>query len=222
MRGRNLIVGITAVVLFAGAGYGIFHYLSKPSKPARPKAQQIAVLRQQPPPPPPKPQEKPKEPELKKEEVKLPDPAPEPKAADNEPPPAQDLGIDAQGGAGSDGFGLQGRPGGRDITTIGGTGDGTGLGRAQYAFYSGLVQTHLQEALGRDRRLRAADYRATVRVWFAADGRIQRVELVDGSGDATIDAALRQTIADAAPMKQPPPPEMPQPVKLQVTSRGAG
>ena len=64
MRGRNLIVGITAVVLFAGAGYGIFHYLSKPSKPARPKAQQIAVLRQQPPPPPPKPQEKPKEPEL--------------------------------------------------------------------------------------------------------------------------------------------------------------
>lgn len=222
MRARNLIVGIAAATLLFVLGYWVLGSLSKPSKAARPKPQQIAVLRQQPPPPPPKPQEKPKEPELKKEEVKLPDPEPEPKAADAEPPPAQDLGIDAQGGAGSDGFGLQGRPGGRDITTIGGTGDGTGLGRAQYAFYGGLVQSHLQEALGRDRRLRSVDYRATVRVWFAADGRIQRVELVDGSGDATVDAALRQTIAEAAPMKQPPPPEMPQPVRLQVTSRGAG
>lgn len=222
MRSRALIVWLAAGVFLAGSGWGLFRYLSQPSKAARPKAQQIAVLRQQPPPPPPKPQEKPKEPELKKEEVKLPDPTPEPKAADNEPPPAENLGVDAQGGAGSDGFGLQGRPGGRDITTIGGTGNGTGLGRAQFAFFTGLVQSHLQEALGRNKRLRASDYRATVRVWFADDGRVQRVELVDGTGDAEVDAVLRQTIADAAPLKQPPPRDLPQPVKLQVTSRGAG
>jgi hypothetical protein len=29
-------------------------------------------------------------------------------------------------------------------------------------------------------------------------------------------------LAEAAPLRQPPPPDMPQPLKLRLTSRGAG
>ncbi len=219
MQPLRLVLGIVGVVMTAGLAYGIYSVVSTPAKVSKPRIQEIAVLRQAPPPPPPKPEEKPPEPEVK-EEVKLPEPEPQQPDAANEPPPAQDLGVDAQGGAGTDGFGLQGRPGGRDITEIGDTGKGRGGGDA-FAFFTALVQSHIQEELSRNQKLRSADYRAVVRVWFNPDGRISRVDLVDGSGSAEIDKEIRGALVAATPV-QPPPPDLPQPVKLRVTSRGAG
>ncbi|WP_052700215.1 hypothetical protein [Methylocucumis oryzae] len=84
------------------------------------------------PPPPPK-VEKPPEPEVKNE-VEQPEPEPEeplPDVAD-EPPPG-DLGLDAEGTAGSDGFGLAARKGGRGLLGGGGGGD-------PYAWYGGLIK----------------------------------------------------------------------------------
>lgn len=218
MNLRQVALWIGFAVLMTAGAYGLYVYLSHPVKSAKPKAQQIAVLRQQPPPPPPKPQEKPKEQEVKKEEVKLPDP--EPQQAKDEPPPAQDLGVDAQGGAGTDGFGLVGRPGGRDITTIGG--EGNGAGRSKFAAFASQVETFLQEELARNNRLRTSDYRTALRLWFRPDGRIERAELVGSTGDAEIDAALRAALADLRPLRAAPPPDMPQPMQLRLTSRGAG
>ncbi|RNC68998.1 MAG: TonB C-terminal domain-containing protein, partial [Desulfuromonadales bacterium] len=43
-------------------------------------------------------------------------------APDDGPPAGSDLGVDAEGGAGSDGFGLVGKKGGRAITLGGGGG----------------------------------------------------------------------------------------------------
>lgn len=221
-RARLRVVLAVAVGggVLAGLGYGIKSLLGDGGKPPKPGIQTIAVLRPPPPPPPPKPEEKPPEPEMKKEEVKLPDPEPTPEQPSDQPPPSQDLGVDAQGGAGTDGFGLVGKPGGRDITTIPEqTGGGGG---SRFAFFATQVQNHLQEELLKQDRLRQSDYRAVVRIWLSARGSVERVELVDGTGNPDTDQILRSALLDIRPLKQPPPADMPQPIRLRLMSRGAG
>jgi protein TonB len=219
---RYVLVGAGLVALAGAVGWGINALLDDSGPAKKPSVQTIAVLRPPPPPPPPKPQEKPPEPEIKKEEVKLPEPEqpPEPQA-NNEPPPGEQLGVDAEGAGAGDGFGLQAKKGGRDITTIGEGGGGGGVNRAQFAFYTNLMQTQLQEQLLKNKKLRTADYRAIVRVWLAEDGRVSRVEMATGTGDADIDETIRTALADTR-VRQAPPENMPQPVKLRLTSRGAG
>lgn len=221
-RQRWLRYGALAVGLLAAAALAAFPLkgLFSGGKAKKPSVQTIAVLRP-PPPPPPKPEEKPPEPEMKKEEVKLPDPEPKPQEAQNDqPPPGPDLGVDADGSGAGDGFGLVGKKGGQDITTIGQ--GGGGAGRVQYAFFTNMVQAHLQEELSRNKKLRSTDYKVVLKVWFGTDGRVERTELAGSSGDGDIDQQIRTTLAEAGPLRQPPPPDMPQPVKLRLTSRGAG
>lgn len=215
---RKLAVGAVAIAVLVALGFGVKALMGDHGKAKKPSLQTIAVLRPPPPPPPPKPEPKPPEPEMKKQEVKLPDP--EPEVQPDEPPPAQDLGVDAQGGPGSDGFGLQGRPGGRDITTIGGEGQGSGRGR--FGAFAAQVEAFLQEQLARDGRLRSADYRAVLELWFRADGRIERAELVGGTGNAELDTALRTALAGVPALRVPLPADLPQPIRLRLTSRGAG
>ncbi len=216
LRVALVLAGVLAAV--ALAAYALKGLLSG-GKARKPSVQTIAVLRPPPPPPPPKPEEKPPEPELK-EEVKLPDPEPKPQEAQNDqPPPGADLGLDADGSGAGDGFGLVGKKGGQDITTIGG---GGGASRDQFAFFANMVQAHLQDALSRNRKLRSADYMVVLKVWFAKDGRVERTELSGSSGDGDIDQQIQTTLAEAAPLRQPPPADMPQPVRLRLVSRGAG
>lgn len=220
------VLGSTALLIAGGIvilglmAWGVVLLIAGGSKATKPRAQVIAVLRQQPPPPPPKPEEKP--PEIKKEEVKLPEPepTPEPKAAD-EPPPAQNLGVDAAGTGAGDSFGLEGRKGGRDITTIGEVGNGAG-GRAKFAFFTNMVQAHLQEELSRNKKLRSIDYKAMVRIWFGVNGKVDRAELVGSTGNPDIDSTLATALAEISPLSSAPPSDMPQPIKLRLTSRGAG
>lgn len=215
------LVGLGLVLAAAVGAYVLKSLLGGSGKAKKPSLQTIAVLRPPPPPPPPKPEEKPPEPEMKKEEVKLPDPEPKPQEAQNDqPPPGPDLGVDADGSGAGDGFGLVGKKGGQDITTIGQ--GGGGANRAQYAFFTNMVTSHLQDELSKNRKLRSADYKVVLKVWFARDGRVERTELAGSSGDGEIDQQIRTTLAEAAPLRQPPPPDMPQPVKLRLTSRGAG
>jgi protein TonB len=180
---------------------------------------QISLL-PPPPPPPPPPQVKPPEPEVKeKVEMPEPEPDPEPQQAEEAPPAGEQLGLDAEAGGPGDGFGLAARKGGRDITTVGG---GGGVNRAQFAWFTGQVQAFLQEQFQKNEKLRRADYRVVVRVWFSRDGKLERFELVDSSGNAEVDQTLKVAMADLPRMRQSPPADMPQPVKLRVTSRGAG
>ncbi len=215
---RTAILGIGGCVILALLAWGVKTVIAGAGKTTKPRAQVIAVLRQQPPPPPPKPTVKP--PETKKEEVKLPEPKPEPKAADD-PPPAQNLGLDAAGNGAGDSFGLEGRKGGRDITTIGEVGNGAG-GRAKFAFFANLVQVHLQEELSRNQKLRGADYKAMIRIWFGADGKVDRAELMGSTGNTDIDRTLTTALAEISPLSSAPPSDLPQPLKVRLTSRGAG
>ena len=213
----NALLGLGGMLLLAGAAWGIKLLISDTGKGPKSRTQVIAVLRQQPPPPPP-PKLAEKPPEIKKEEVNL--PTPEPKAAD-EPPPAQNLGVDAVGNGAGDSFGLEGRKGGRDITTIGEVGNGAGS-RAKFAFFTNMVQAHLQEELSRNQKLRSADYKAMIRIWFGANGKVDRAELMGSTGNTDIDRTLTTALAEISPLSSTPPSDLPQPMKVRLTSRGAG
>lgn len=211
---RPALLGLGVVVVIALVAVVINSFLAQSGKPRKPSVQQIAILRPPPPPPPPKQEEKP--PEIKKEEVKLPPPPQEdaPKDADAKEA-GKDLGVDAEGGTGGDGFGLVGRKGGRDL--IGGDGGA----RSRFAFYTNIIQQQIQDELSRNKRLKSGEYRAVVRIWLAADGRTQKVDLAGSTGNADVDSSLRAALADIT-FRQPPPQDMPQPVRLRISSRGPG
>lgn len=187
----------------------------KPSKTQT--VQQITLLRPPPPPPPPpKPPEQ-KPPEVK-EEVKLeePKPTPEPEKAEA-PPPGPDLAIDAEGTGSGDGFGLVGKKGGADL--IGG-GGGKGNPWAWYdALVNEAVNAAFQAALAREKALKNKNYKVVVKVWIDASGQVTRTALVDSTGDSNVDEILKEALKDMRALRDGPPADMPQPMKIRVTSR---
>jgi protein TonB len=140
----------------------------------------------------------------------LPQDTPEPEPTD-EAPPGDQLGLDAEGVAGGDAFGLAARKGGSDI--IGGGGG------AAFAFYTGMLKDGILDALSDDERVRKGNYKLTVRIWVAPDGRVERIVLVDSTGNAELDAAVEQALGRMNRVREAPPIEMPQPVTLRIVSR---
>jgi protein TonB len=212
---RYGLIALGVVLIISLVVMVIMSFLSPSGKPRKTSVQQIAILRPPPPPPPPKVEEKP--PEMKKEEVKIPPPEQEqtPKNADSKEA-GKDLGVDAEGGAGGDGFGLVGRKGGRDLI-----GSGDGGARSKFAFYSNMIQQQIQDELSRDKRLKSGGYKAVVRIWLAEDGRVQKVDLSASTGDSNLDGNLKSALSSMT-LNQPPPQDMPQPIRLRISSRGAG
>ena len=95
-------------------------------------------------------------------------------------------------------------------------------GGAQQSVYVGRLQRHLQEELNRVRKLRESDYRITLRVWLRKDGSVERVELAQSTANTALDQLLRDTLLQVAAMREAPPDNMPQPIRIRVTARGAG
>jgi protein TonB len=177
---------------------------TKDQKPAR-VVQNITVIRPPPPPPetpPPPPPQKVEQPIEQKE----PDPTP-----DNTPtPPSPQLGLDAEGAAGADAFGLAARKGGSDLI---------GTGGAAFAWYTGKLKDAVTDRLSNDPKLHSKKFTVGVRVWIESDGRIKQVKLVNSTGNRDIDGAIAADLSVMAQMSEAPPIEMPQPISLQIVSR---
>jgi protein TonB len=207
--------GIIVLALGAAVALGLWlkNFLGSDKPPPKTSLQQITLLKPPPPPPPP-PEQKPPEP-LVKEEVKLPDPAPEPTDQADEPPPGPDLGIDAEGTGSGDGFGLVGKKGGADL--IGGS---KGNPWAWYdAILNDAVNSAFQEALAREKALKDKTYKVVVKVWINTGGKIERIALADKTGDPKVDELLKDALQNLRALREGPPADMPQPVKIRVTSR---
>lgn len=199
LRQNLLPIIVVTVILCVAAGLVRALVADAPPQDAR-KPQQITLLK--PPPPPPKVEEPPPPPEVQ-EEVKIPEPEalPEdlPELADEAPPPGDALGLDADGGAGTDGFGLAARRGGRGLLE--------GGGDAQ-AWFEGELSRQLTAAL--NRVLRDADASKTERATFnlrvrvAPDGRVELAQLLDSTGDPALDRALEQALAGVRLGRAPP------------------
>jgi len=199
------VLGVLVLLLGGGAFWLIRHFLNSAPPAQKKVVQEIHVIR----PPPPPPDVPPPPPPPPEEEVKVNEPPPEP-TPNNEPPPAEQLGLDAAGGAGSDGFGLVGRPGGRDLLASGGS---------AYAWYAGLLKNEILNRLQDDKDARKGSYSVLVRVWLKSDGSIERVALAQSSGDRERDRAIEQALSRISRVAQAPPPDMPQPVSLRIVSR---
>lgn len=196
---------VLVLMLIAGLGWIIRGFMAtKDLKPER-RVQNITVIR----PPPPPPQETPPPPPPEKVEQPIPQDEPEP-SPENAPTPSPQLGLDAEGNAGDDGFGLAARKGGSDLV---------GTGGAAFAWYTGKLKDEVTDRLSADPQLRARKFSVAVRVWIESDGRIRDVRLTGSSGNRDIDGAIAAALNSLARMSQAPPLEMPQPITLQIVSR---
>jgi protein TonB len=155
-----------------------------------------------PPPPPPPPEEKVDVPEPEKQ----PDPTPS-----NEPPPSEQLGLDAAGGAGSDAFGLVGNKGGRDLL---------GSGGSAYVWYAGVLKNDILNLLQDETSVRKGAYTASVKLWLRDDGTVEHFRLAQSSGDPQRDKQLEKKLAELTRISQAPPAGTPEPITVQITSRG--
>jgi protein TonB len=205
LRRLPLIVGCLAVILgLVGFVFFVKNMAKKPEKSQRETPQIVQLIRPPPPPeqppPPPPPEDKIDEP--------LPQDSPEPDPADA---PSEQLGLDAEGVAGGDGFGLAARHGGSDIA---------GAGGSAFAWYTSILKDSIVDALSEDERVRKGNYKVTVKVWLDPDGRVERAQLADSTGNRDLDSAIERALGRVGRLREAPPLEMPQPVTLRIVSRG--
>jgi TonB family protein len=213
-----LIAGIVLSLAVAVGVYLLKDLFEKPPSTKR-TVQQVTVV--QPPPPPPPPVQKPPEPEIKEEKIDEPKPEPEPEKEpepapeSSDEPPGDQLGVDGEGGAGSDAFGLAARKGGRSL--LGGSSG------SLIHWYGGQIKRVLEgelHTLLADTHARKTSYAVVLNIWIGPEGRLSRVELSGGSGKPEVDQALREALPKLRlEMQKPPPQGMPQPVKIRLNAR---
>jgi protein TonB len=194
------------VLLLLGGAVWFIHGIVTNKQPKPPHVvENVTLIRPPPPPeetpPPPPPPEKVEEP--------LPQDEPPP-SPDNAPAPSPQLGLDAEGTAGGDSFGLAARLGGSEIT---------GTGGAVFAWYTGKLKTAISDCLSEDQKLRGKKYTVGVKIWIEPDGRVKEVRASNGTGNREIDNAITANLATRCRFGESPPLEMPQPVSLQIVSR---
>src|SRR5262245_16805978 len=203
-----LIAGVAILGLAVGAFAFVRGFLN--GAPGAPKkvVQEIHLIRPPPPPPdlPPPPPPPPEEKVVDVHQPDKPDPTPS-----NELPPGEQLGLDADGTAGGDAFGLVGNKGGRELL---------GQGGSAYVWYAGLVKNRILEQLNTEKQARRGEYSLMVRVWVRNDGSIDRVRVVEGSGNRERDQAIEATLSRMGWLSQAPPADMPEPISLRIVSRG--
>jgi outer membrane biosynthesis protein TonB len=195
--------------------------LSDDGSKRRRQIQMVTLIK---PPPPPKIVEKPPEPEIEeKEEIIEPEPEEVPEEISEAPPddtPAgEDLGLDAEGTAGNDAFGLVGKKGGRAL--LAGSGDRTLMQR--YAWYTRLLQEQIRKKIdaymSQNGGIPKGEHKALVQIVLDNQGRIVDFKLHELSGNEHVDQALRKTLL-AVQIDETPPEGMPKSIKLKISSRG--
>jgi len=208
---RNLpliIVGLTVTGVGVGAYAVIRNLVTGVQPPAKQVVQEIHIIR----PPPPPPDVPPPPPPPPDEKVDIPDPQQQPDPTpSNEPPPSANLGLDTEGGAGGDAFGLVGNKGGREITASGGN---------AFSWYANQLKDAILNELTEDKRVRSGNYRVTVRAWVNDDGSVQRIEIVRGSGDSDRDHAIESDLHRVKRLPQARPSGMPNVISFEVVARG--
>lgn len=213
---KRIAIIVIALMVLGLLGYMLKSLLSGGSSHKK-AITTIKLLPDTPPPPPPPPKEPPKEqPKDQPKEVKeVPQPKPE------QTPPAEVLKMEGAAGDGPSPFAAGAvkdeYKGGEVGTKIGGK-----KGMGAYAWYTGQVKAGIEEALAADKELSTAQYRLVVFLWIGRDGRIERAELQGTSNNTKTDELIKKVLTAKAAAVEAPPEDMPQPVKLRITSKNTG
>ena len=158
-----------------------------------------------PPPPPPPPQEVPKEQEMIKEEKQ--------EEAPPEPAPQVDTALKGPGGSGS----MAIRAG--NSSGIFANRNAMANPHAKWSSYTNQAGSRILDALRSNPKTRKMAVRVDVRIWPDSTGRITRASIAASSGDASLDAVIRDEILTGLQLSQPPPEGMPTPIVMRVTAK---
>ncbi len=90
-------------------------------------------------------------------------------------------------------------------------------GGGRFGYYLGGGQQGIHDELNRNNKLRKQEYKVNVALWLDKNGVVSRFELLGSSGDKELDA-LMKSVLFGAKFEQPPA-DMPQPIKLRISSR---
>lgn len=157
-------------------------------------------------PPPPPPREQPNE---QQKEIKIDQPKPQ-----EAPQPAAEV-LKMEGAAGNGASPFAAGTVNKDY--IGGK-----VEPGAYRWYTDQIKARIEEAIAAQKDLDRVQYRLIVHVWLARDGRVERAELQGSTGDKAIDKLIRKALTGMGSIAEAPPADMPQPVKLRITSKNAG
>lgn len=165
--------------------------------------QQITIVAAPPPPPPPPPEQIEK-PEVQEQEMveDTPDEAPPDDGPDESI--ADDLGLDADGTAGSDSFGLKARKGGHGLLAGGG--------------YKSVVKARLSECLQQDDRLKMIEYSGLVTMKIGDDGKIENFVFKQESGAKQAAAYIEEQLLSHCNMKRSRPLEAKPVFQIRLTN----
>lgn len=213
----NWIWAVVGVMVFSALGYGVYSLLSSKPGPKKPPVTTVKLLPDTPPPPPPPPKEPPKEqPKEEPKEIKVEQPKPV-----EAPPEPQNLKMEGDAGDAPSAFGagkVTSDYNGGDVgVKIGGT-----KGLSAFAWYTNQIKSSIENAIAEQPELAKEQYRIVVELWLAKDGRVEKIELLNGSGEEKKDGLLRKALQSIKRMTEAPPDDMPQPVKLRITAKNMG
>jgi protein TonB len=198
--------GLFALLLIAGFVWFVRAMMHSTTGNQSRVVQTIQVIRPPPPPPP----DQPPPPPPEKTEQPLPKDEPEP-APDNTPAPAdQPLGLDAEGAAGGDSFGLAARRGGSDL--VGGTGS------APFAYYTNRIADAVREHLSSTSCTKAAKGSLSISLLLDPDGKFKQVQLATTTGNRQVDQCIDAALASMRGISDPAPPGMPEKVILRIVA----
>jgi periplasmic protein TonB len=217
-HGAAIAAGLAAVGVIVLA---VIIFRNSDTGPIRKVPQTVMVTLQPPPPPPPPPppQQLPQPKMIEQPTIKEPEPKPvkpieQPKEAPPKPveaPPTGPLGLDAKAEGPGDAFNLAGNPGGNGLLG--------GGGGSRWGWYASMVQTQIRDALSDNKKTRNSNAALEVRLWSDAEGRVTRVQLVNSTGNASVDDAIKNDVLTGLKLQQPPPSEMPMPIVIRITAR---
>lgn len=219
---KALLRYVATLAVIAGLfGVAIFYLVGNDDMPPPRQVRELTVVNIVPPPPPPPPPpmpeqkmiEQPKmaEPEFK-EEKQVDKPKDEPvKDAKNDEPPGP-LSLDAKAVGPGDLFNLGSKVGGSPY-------GGGGGGGSRWGWYSTIVTDQATAAIRANPMTRNMATQIQVRLWADASGRVTRVTISPSTGDAELDAIIRDEVLGKLTLREPPPRDMPMPVVTRVTAR---
>lgn len=223
--GRGVYLRYGAVVTVIGVFFvgGWFLLMSGSDMPAPKQVRELTVVNIIPPPPPPPPPEQKmiEQPKVTEDtkmieqplDEKPPEkPSDEPvKDAKSEEPPGP-LSLDAKATGPGDLFNLGSKVGGSPY-------GGRGGGGSKFGWYASIVQTQIEAAIRANEKTKNAVMQLQFRIWADNTGRISRVELVNSSGSAEVDAAIRNDVIGRLTLREAPPNDMPMPINVRATGR---
>lgn len=208
---------VAGAAVLTAIGLGLWFWPS--ADPVTPERfiQEITLV-EPPPPPPPEPEEP-----IMEEEPEIIQPTEEPQVQQDVEQPSETpseapatsseaAGLDRPADAGSDSFRLAAGQGG-GLFGRGGGGGGS---------WGAFVETHIRRALQRDARTRSAQGFIRVSVAIDDQGRFGSARLRSSTGDAALDAAIREVLAALPPLGRGRPPGVQSTTVADINMRRTG